>query len=413
MKKTLLLFVCLSTIYAYSQYAEEDVLNYIDNYSKLAVQSMKTYKIPASVKLAQAIYSSNAGQSKVAKEARNHFGLLCNTEYQGEPYYETSDRSGNCYRMYATVEESFQDHNLFLTTRPRYESLFQLSPTDYRAWATGLQACGYSINPEYAQRLIAIIEKYTLTRFDKQGMSAQNSETAVAEPRQEKQEVAEPKQVETPSSQAVTETPKQAPQPQETVQTTPVEQPKQKAETQETAQKTENVPQKRNYYVNEVEPDTIINGIEIYIQRGKHPNSSANGNRPIVNMNVFTAQPNEYRVSYFPYTKRDVYENNKIKFVIAKRGETFAKIAKDTQLMESDLRYYNDASDDYEPVENEVVYLQQKNTKSEVSYHKLEMADSFRYLSQKYAVQLKTLVKRNKTPEGGFTVGSLICIDCK
>ena len=394
MKKILLLFVCLSTICAYSQYAEEDVLNYIDNYSKLAVQSMKTYKIPASIKLAQAIYSSNAGQSKVAREARNHFGLLCNTEYQGEPYYETSDRSGNCYRMYATVEESFQDHNLFLTTRPRYESLFQLSPMDYKAWANGLQTCGYSINPEYAQRLIAIIEKYTLTRFDKQGMPAQQAEPEVAEP--QPQQTAEPKPVTTPSN---------------TTQT-PVEQPKKKAEVQETAQKTE-APQPIRVHENGVEPDTVINGIEVYIQRGKRPSTSANDNRPIVNMNVFTAQPNEYKVSYFPYTKRDVYENNKIKFVIAKKGETYAKIAKDAQLMESDLRFYNDASDDYEPVPGEVVYLQMKNTKSDVSYHKLEMADSFRYLSQKYAVQLKTLVKRNKTPEGGFTVGSLICIDCK
>ena len=395
MKKIFLLFICLSTFYAYSQYAEEDVLNYIDNYSKLAVQSMKTYKIPASIKLAQAIYSSNAGQSKVAREARNHFGLLCNTEYQGEQYYETSDRSGNCYRTYATVEESFQDHNLFLTTRPRYESLFLLSPMDYKAWANGLQACGYSINPEYAQRLIAIIEKYTLTRFDKQGMPAQNAqvETEVAEPQS--------KQVAVPTP--VTNTPNTA--------QTQTEQPKKKAEVQETAQKTETT-KKKQIYENEAEPDTVINGIEVYIQRGKRTNSSYE-NRPIVNMNVFTAKPNEYKVSYFPYTKRDVYENNKIKFVIAKKGETYAKIAKDAQLMESDLRFYNDASDDYEPIPGEVVYLQMKNTKSDVSYHKLEMADSFRYLSQKYAVQLKTLVKRNKTPDGGFTVGSLICIDCK
>lgn len=392
MRKILLLLVCLSTFYAYSQYAEEDVLNYIDNYSRLAVQSMKTYKIPASIKLAQAIYSSNAGQSKVAREARNHFGLLCNTEYQGEQYYETSDRSGNCYRTYATVEESFQDHNLFLTTRPRYESLFQLSPTDYTAWANGLQACGYSVNPEYAQRLIAIIEKYTLTRFDKQGMPAQTAEPEVAEP----QQTSGTKPVTTTSGN--TQTPK--------------EQPKKKTEVQETAQQNEAAQQKRTYE-NGTEPDTVINGIEVYIQRGKRPNTSANDNRPIVSMNVFTAQPNEYKVSYFPYTKRDVYENNKIKFVIAKKGETYAKIAKDAQLMESDLRFYNDASDDYEPIPGEVVYLQMKNTKSDVSYHKLEMADSFRYLSQKYAVQLKTLIKRNKTPDGGFKVGSLICIDCK
>lgn len=395
MKKIFLLFICLSTFYAYSQYAEEDVLNYIDNYSKLAVQSMKTYKIPASIKLAQAIYSSNAGQSKVAREARNHFGLLCNTEYQGEQYYETSDRSGNCYRTYASVEESFQDHNLFLTSRPRYESLFQLSPMDYKAWANGLQTCGYSVNPEYAQRLIAIIEKYTLTRFDKQGMPAQTAEPEVAEP-QQPQQTSETKPVATTYSN--TQTPK--------------EQPKKKAEVQETTQKTKATQQKRTYESG-VEPDTVINGIEVYIQRGKRPNASTYDNRPIVNMNVFTAQPNEYKVSYFPYTKRDVYENNKIKFVIAKKGETYAKIAKEAQLMESDLRFYNDADDDYEPVPGEVVYLQMKNTKSDVSYHKLEMADSFRYLSQKYAVQLKTLVKRNKTPEGGFTVGSLICIDCK
>lgn len=404
MKKLLLLFICLSTLCAYSQYAEEDVLNYIDNYSKLAVQSMRTYKIPASVKLAQAIYSSNAGQSKVAREARNHFGLLCNAEYQGEQYYETSDRSGNCYRTYNTVAESFQDHNIFLTTRPRYESLFQLSPTDYRAWANGLQACGYSINPEYAQRLINIIEKYTLTRFDKQGLQ-QNQENEVAEPLPVKQEVTEPKAVEQKPVETRTETAVVTPAPKH-------EKNKQKANKQE-EQKQQVVPQTRNTYNNDVEPDTIINGIEVYIQRGKRPSAAAAGNKPIITMNVFTAKPNEYKVSYFPYTKRDVYENNKIKFVIAQKGETYAKIARETQLMESDLRYYNDAFDEYEPIEGEVVYLQMKNTKSDVSYHKLEMADSFRYLSQKYAIQLKILTKKNQQPAEGFTVGSLICIDCK
>ena len=215
----------------------------------------------------------------------------------------------------------------------------------------------------------------------------------MAEPRYVKQEVSEPKQVTPATPQTASENPKPSSQTQNTVQTTPPSQSK-------------------RTYENGTEPDTVINGIEVYIQRGKRP-SVANDNRPIVNMNVFTAKPNEYKVSYFPYTKRDVYENNKIKFVIAKKGETYAKIAKEAQLMESDLRFYNDASDDYEPVDGEVVYLQMKNTKSDVSYHKLEMADSFRYLSQKYAVQLKTLVKRNKTPDGGFTVGSLICIDCK
>ncbi len=397
MKKILLLLVCLSTLGAYSQYTEEDVLNYIDSYSKLAVQSMKTYKIPASVKLAQAIYSSNAGLSKVANDAHNHFGLLCNNEYTGEQYYETSDSSGNCYRSYNNVAESFQDHNLFLTTRPRYESLFKLAPTDYKGWANGLQECGYSINPEYAQHLINIIEKYILTRFDKQGLK-QMSQTGVAEPQPNAQQT------------EATKSPEQNP-----AQSQPVaESPKKDKNKQKNHQESTTQPeQQTKAYQNGASPDTVINGIEVYIQRGKKPSASANDNRPIVNMNVFTAKPNEYKLSYFPYTKRDVYENNKIKFVIAQKGETYAKIAKETQLMESDLRFYNDAYDEYEPIEGEVVYLQMKNTKSEVSYHKLEMADSFRYLSQKYAIQLKLLTKRNPKPAEGFTVGSLICIDCK
>lgn len=412
MKRIFLLIACFSTFFAYSQYAEEDVLSYIDKYSSLAVQSMKTYHIPASVKLAQAIYSSNAGQSKVAKEAFNHFGLLCNNEYKGETYYETSDRSGNCYRLYNNAEESFQDHNLFLTTRPRYAALFELPIDDYRSWANGLQTCGYSINPEYAQRLINLIEKYNLTRFDR---TSEKPVQPVEVEKTAEPEVAE--QVTVPATVSVTSAtvaePQQAPtEPKTVVQPvadrieSPASLPEKKENTKIEDHQT-------------VKPDTVIEGIEIYINRAKAKkpakvsNSNAAESKPIINMNVFTAKDNEYRVSYFPYTQRDVYENNKIKFVIARKGDTYAKLAYETQLMESDLRTYNDVTGDYEPVEGEVVYLQLKNTKSDVSYHKLDYGDSFRYLSQKYAIQLKLLLKRNKQPDNGFVAGSLICIDCK
>lgn len=404
MKKIFLLIACFSVFYTYAQYAEEDVLSYIDKYSSLAVQSMKTYHIPASVKLAQAIYSSNAGQSKVAKESFNHFGLLCNSEYKGETYYETSDKSGNCYRFYNNVEESFQDHNLFLTTRPRYAALFELPVDDYRSWANGLQTCGYSINPEYAQRLINLIEKYNLTRFDRTDVKpVQPTEPEVVET------VAEPV-VAPVAAKPIEEQAQTKVEPKVEVQPAVEKSEKAVPATKETVKTDDN---------QTVKPDTIIDGIEIYINRAKAnktaktSKSSDADSRPIVNMNVFTAKDNEYKVSYFPYTQRDVYENNKIKFVIAHKGDTYAKLARETQLMESDLRTYNDAYDDYEPVEGEVVYLQLKNTKSDISYHKLDYGDSFRYLSQKYAIQLKLLLKRNKQPDNGFVVGSLICIDCK
>lgn len=412
MKKIFLLIVCFSAFYTYAQYAEEDVLSYIDKYSSLAVQSMKTYHIPASVKLAQAIYSSNAGQSKVAKESFNHFGLLCNSEYKGETYYETSDKSGNCYRFYNNVEESFQDHNLFLTTRPRYAALFELPVDDYRSWANGLQTCGYSINPEYAQRLINLIEKYNLTRFDR---TSEKPVQSVEVEKKAEPEVTE--QVTVPAVVPVAATPVTEPQQAQVKPKTVVQPAVEKVESPASLpEKKENTKIEDNQTV---KPDTVIDGIEIYINRAKANKSAKTSkgsdadSRPIVNMNVFTAKDNEYKVSYFPYTQRDVYENNKIKFVIAHKGDTYAKLARETQLMESDLRTYNDAYDDYEPVEGEVVYLQLKNTKSDISYHKLDYGDSFRYLSQKYAIQLKLLLKRNKQPDNGFVVGSLICIDCK
>lgn len=397
MKRILLLIICFSAFYAYSQYATEDVNAYINKYAPLAEKAMKEYKIPASIKLAQAIYSSEAGQNQVSREANNHFGLLCNPEYKGEPYYVTSDRSGNCYRMYASAAESFNDHNLFLTKRERYASLFNLSITDYRGWANGLQYCGYSANPEYATKLINIIEKYDLTRFD----IKQNTNNQTVANNQEKQKdiVAEPAPTNTTptpaAAAAVT-----------TTQTT--------ASTQASSVATP----KKVESSNEIEPDTIIDGIAIYIQprkkeSPKNTNTANNANSSIINMNVFTAKPNEYKVSYFPYTKRDVYENNKIKFIIAEKGDSYAKIAYETQLNESDLRTYNDAYDEYEPITGEVIYLQMKSTKSEASYHKLTPGDSFRYISQRYAVQIKTLMKRNPQPAGGFSEGSLICIDCK
>ncbi|MCQ2271556.1 MAG: glucosaminidase domain-containing protein [Bacteroidales bacterium] len=398
MKRIFILILCLSTFYAYSQYASEDVNAYIAKYSALAEKAMKEYKIPASVKLAQAIYSSEAGQNQVSREANNHFGLLCNTEYTGELYYETSDRSGNCYRMYASTAESFEDHNLFLTKRERYASLFNLAITDYRGWANGLQYCGYSANPEYANKLINIIEKYDLTRFDiKQDVS----------------KPAEPKQIAVSTSeQTQTSIPAEKPEPIATPTPTPETTPAATPSPKPAPQVATNT--NKEEANDGIQPDTIINGIEIYIQPRKKVNNNADAaNGSIISMHVFTAQPNEYRVSYFPYTKRDVYENNKIKFIIAEKGDTYARIAYETQLNESDLRIYNDAPDEYQPIPGEVVYLQMKSNKSETSYHKLSAGDSFRYVSQKYAVQIKTLMKRNPQPAGGFSEGSLICIDCK
>ena len=76
------------------------------------------------------------------------------------------DAKGECFRVYDSAEESFQDHSDFLRYRDRYKFLFDLKPTDYKGWAYGLKKAGYATAPTYAESLIKYIEKYKLYEYD-------------------------------------------------------------------------------------------------------------------------------------------------------------------------------------------------------------------------------------------------------
>lgn len=139
---------------------------YVALYSHIAVKHMKEYGIPASITLAQGILESGSGNSDLARNANNHFGIKCHRGWEGESYLKDDDAKNECFRKYKTAEESFTDHAVFLTTRSRYATLFELGSTDYKAWAHGLKAAGYATNPEYAERLIGVIERYELHEYD-------------------------------------------------------------------------------------------------------------------------------------------------------------------------------------------------------------------------------------------------------
>lgn len=139
---------------------------YIARYSPIAVRHMKEYKIPASITLAQGLLESASGNSELARNANNHFGIKCHNGWEGETYLKDDDAKNDCFRKYKSPEESYADHALFLTTRSRYASLFELGTTDYKGWAHGLKAAGYATNPSYAERLIQLIERYELHKFD-------------------------------------------------------------------------------------------------------------------------------------------------------------------------------------------------------------------------------------------------------
>ncbi|MDD3107616.1 MAG: glucosaminidase domain-containing protein [Alistipes sp.] len=156
--------------------------DYIQKYKSLALQEMDIYGIPASIKLAQAIHESDNGNSRLAREGNNHFGIKCKSDWKGATIAHTDDAPDECFRKYASVEDSYRDHSEFLDKSSRYQNLFQLDPTDYKGWAKGLQQDGYATNPQYAERLIKIIEENQLFLLDEgKDLIAQTQDTTTKE----------------------------------------------------------------------------------------------------------------------------------------------------------------------------------------------------------------------------------------
>jgi len=160
-----LFFLLLSSCLITAQ-AQTKTEKYISKYSSIAIEEMNRYNIPASITLAQGILESGAGESRLAIEGNNHFGIKCHNNWNGETIIENDDEEGECFRKYTKATESYRDHSLFLTERGRYEFLFRYKNTDYKKWAKGLKKAGYATNPEYSTLLINLIEKNDLSRFD-------------------------------------------------------------------------------------------------------------------------------------------------------------------------------------------------------------------------------------------------------
>jgi len=169
-------FLLEFTLAAPAQKKSQNYIDYINKYSYLAVKHKEKYLIPASITLAQALYESGAGLSELALSSNNHFGIKCHSDWKGQRVYRKDDNPNDCFRKYKSVEDSYEDHSLFLRQYPRYAVLFTYNIRDYTSWAKGLQACGYATNPGYANTLIRIIENYDLYRYDEKNASSHHRE---------------------------------------------------------------------------------------------------------------------------------------------------------------------------------------------------------------------------------------------
>lgn len=167
MKRSILIICLLNTFIATAQKTgyTERANAYIQQYSDWAIEEQLRSGIPASITLAQGIYETGAGESKLATQANNHFGIKCKKEWKGQTFAHTDDAPNECFRKYSCAKDSYKDHSDYLKNSPRYASLFMLEPTDYAAWAKGLKRCGYATNPLYAQKLVKTVEDFGLQQF--------------------------------------------------------------------------------------------------------------------------------------------------------------------------------------------------------------------------------------------------------
>jgi len=161
------LFMLFALLWGVNAHAQQSLReSYIEEYAQLAVAEMNRSGIPASITLAQGILESGNGQSELARKSNNHFGIKCHSDWKGAKVYHDDDEKGECFRKYDKPQYSFEDHTDFLMRGSRYAFLFELDPNDYKGWAKGLKKAGYATAPEYADRLIKIIEDEMLYRFD-------------------------------------------------------------------------------------------------------------------------------------------------------------------------------------------------------------------------------------------------------
>lgn len=271
---------------------------YIAKYSSLAISEMERTGVPASITLAQGLLESGAGRSTLATKANNHFGIKCHKSWRGEKVYHDDDAPQECFRSYPKAEDSFKDHSDFLRYYDRYKFLFDLEITDYKGWCYGLKKAGYATDPEYAGKLIALIEKYDLSRFDKGAVVAVES------------------------------------------------------------------------------PDKLEKAV---------------------------IMPAAYDEQFRFSLERTVYQKNGVACIYSVAGDTYESIALIYDLFPRELLRFNDLKQSQELLPGTIVYIQAKKSKAAKGLEKYivsEDGESLREISQRFAVKMRSIEKRNKLKKG-------------
>jgi LysM repeat protein len=290
--------------------------DYISLWKDEAIYQMVVHQVPASITLAQGMLESGNGNSRLATEGNNHFGIKCHSDWTGKTIREDDETRSECFRRYSSARESFDDHSVFLKKK-RYASLFDLKITDYKGWAKGLKECGYATNPSYAQLLIRLIETHELQRYDEIGEAHILAQTV---PDRHSGLASAP------------------------ANTMPATKPKERKS-----------------------------------RRGYDPDSGADI--------TLSAQ------------RAVSLSSNRIRFVVAKQGDTPESIAAEFEMGIWQIRKYNDLKGGDRITAGDVIYLQPKRSRGAETQHTVKGGETIRDISQQHGVRIRKICKKNSLTE--------------
>ncbi len=312
---------------------------YIMKWRHLAIDNMEVYGIPASITMGQAILESGFGNGYLARVANNHFCIKCKSTWEGERVYHDDDAEGECFRAYATVAESFQDHAEFLNSGKRYEFLFAYDVTDYKSWAKGLKKAGYATAPDYDARLIRVIEDSQLYLLDKKnGIKHYDDYMA-------KRLGIDPESL-----------------------------------------AAKYAPSFENDVKAPVKSDTEMH---VMVRTVSDKRLAYSDNE---------VDPNNFRVTINSHGGYNVYLTNGAHYIVARGGDSFEQLGELFDISAATLRKFNDVKGDVQPCEGAVIFIERKASRweGEESEHTAISGETLYDVAQLYGIRLAQLTKLNR-----------------
>ena len=334
----LILLVISTALQAQREKAEA----YVAKYKDLAIAEMQRTGIPASITLAQGILESQYGESDLAKNANNHFGIKCKTEWTGPKTYHDDDLKQECFRVYESAEESYKDHSNFLMTRDWYAFLFKLEASDDKGWAYGLKKAGYATEKDYPQRLLKLIDDYQLHQY---------SMVALGDP--------------TYSSKPSTEQ---------------VQAPK-------------NSKKQRVINQSETEPTTVVETAPAIVKKSIEATEPEDKNETEVVEKKQETVVDHKTVNSYP---KNVFTINHSRVIYADAGVSILSIANKYDIAFSKILEFNELAETDILTEDQLIFLEKKLKKGASDFHITNANETLTLISQKEGVRLESLLEYNK-----------------